>query len=86
MRILPVLRLAVLFLREGHDPRLHDSDAVQKKETCGAWSEDGLESDECVRSRQKKEKNAKTVNFSHDRWELFQNHTITAFAGNYLFI
>jgi Zn ribbon nucleic-acid-binding protein len=52
-----------------------------ERETCGAWSENGLKSDECVRSRQRREKNAKKVN-----WELFQSHTIKAFAGNYLFI
>jgi hypothetical protein len=57
-----------------------------KKEPCGAWSENGLQSDEYVSSGQRKEKNAKRVDFSHDRWELFQNPTIKAFAGNYLFI
>jgi hypothetical protein len=69
-----------------HHPRLHDFDAITKKETYGAWSENGLESDECASSRQRMEKNAKRVDFSHDRWKLFQNPTIKAFAGNYLFI
>jgi hypothetical protein len=55
-----------------------------KRETCGAWSENGLKSDECVNLRQRIEKNAKRVNFSDDRRELFQNTTIKAFAGNYL--
>jgi Zn ribbon nucleic-acid-binding protein len=81
-----VLRLAVLYLQEGHHPRLHNSDAVQKRETYGAWSENGLESDECVSSRQKREKNAKRVDFSRDRWELFHSSTIMPFAGNSLFI
>jgi hypothetical protein len=81
-----VLRLAVLCLREGDHPRLHDSDAVQKRETCGAWSGNGLKGDKCVSSRQRREKNAKRVDFSHDRLELFQNPTINASTGNYLFI
>jgi Zn ribbon nucleic-acid-binding protein len=81
-----VLHLTVLCLREGHHPRLHDSDAVQNKEPCGSWSENGLESDECVSSRQRKEKNTKKVDFSHDRRDFFQNPTINAFVGNYLFI
>jgi hypothetical protein len=84
--IVPVLRLAVLCLREGDHPRLHDSDAVQRRETCWAWPENGLENDEYVSSRRGREKNAKRVDFSHDCWELFQNPMIKAFAGNYLFI
>jgi hypothetical protein len=84
--ILPVLRLAVLWLWEGHHPRLHDFDTVQKRETCGVWSENGLESDDCVSSRQRREKTAKRVDFLHDRWELFQNPTIKAFAGSYFYL
>jgi hypothetical protein len=61
--ILPVLRLVVPCLREAHHHCLHDSDVVEKQEICGAWSENGLESDEYVSSRKRREKNAKESTF-----------------------
>jgi hypothetical protein len=57
-----------------------------KKETCGAWSGDGIiRPRRCQFVAEKGEKREK-ARLSHNRAQLFPNLTIMAFAGTYLLV